>query len=102
VVVGRARCAKCTEAIWVKLGIANFTVSDYERMLAAQGWRCALPGCGYTHTVALNQPGLMLVPDHDHATGRVRGLLCGPHNRAIGILGDTPEHLAAAVEYLRR
>lgn len=38
--------------------------------------------------------------DHDHQTGRVRGLLCGPCNLAIGKLKDSPELLRRAASYL--
>jgi hypothetical protein len=39
-------------------------------------------------------------PEGHPRTGKVRGLLCNAHNTAIGILGDTPEHLQKALEYL--
>ncbi|MGK2948022.1 MAG: endonuclease domain-containing protein, partial [Acidimicrobiales bacterium] len=42
-----------------------------------------------------------LVVDHDHRTGAVRGLLCGPCNRAIGLLRDSPVVCRLAAEYLR-
>ena len=41
-----------------------------------------------------------LVFDHDHKTGRVRGLLCRPCNVAIGQLGDSLEGLGWATIYL--
>ena len=42
-----------------------------------------------------------LVIDHDHHTGQIRGLLCNPCNRAIGMLGDDAEVVQAAADYLR-
>lgn len=52
------------------------------------------PVCGISFEVS--------VPcvDHDHDTGRVRGLLCKPCNRAIGLLGDDPDRLRLGAEYL--
>jgi hypothetical protein len=38
--------------------------------------------------------------DHDHATGRVRALLCGNCNSGIGLLQDSPEIIRAAAEYI--
>lgn len=41
-----------------------------------------------------------LVLDHDHETGRPRGVLCRRHNGVLGELGDTPEGVWKALEYL--
>jgi len=38
--------------------------------------------------------------DHDHVTGKFRGVLCRNCNRAIGQLGDTAEGVKNAYDYL--
>lgn len=40
--------------------------------------------------------------DHDHVTGQVRGLLCSKCNLALGLLGDDPKVIAAALRYVNR
>jgi Recombination endonuclease VII len=51
------------------------TDEEYARLLAAQGGHCAL---------CPNEPKTRrLHVDHDHATGRVRGLLCHRCNRNL-------------------
>ena len=39
--------------------------------------------------------------DHDHSTGRVRGLLCGNCNAALGLLQEKTEILQKAIAYLK-
>lgn len=40
--------------------------------------------------------------DHDHQTGKVRGLICSACNTAIGYFGDNPQRIESAIRYLRR
>ena len=72
----------------------GITKADYERMLEAQGGVCAI--CGGLDP----KTGRRLSVDHDHETGEVRGLLCGPCNRGVGLLGDTREKVQRVVTYL--
>lgn len=69
----------------------NITIEQYNEMLSRQQGKCA--GC-------LNEFEVLCV-DHDHKTGKIRGLLCGSCNRALGGLKDDPEILARLIEYLQ-
>ena len=42
----------------------------------------------------------VLQVDHDHVTKKFRGLLCGPCNRALGLLQDSPDLLRLAADYI--
>lgn len=42
-----------------------------------------------------------LVVDHDHHTGKCRGLLCYRHNTGMGMFEDNPNLLERAATYLR-
>jgi hypothetical protein len=75
----------------------GMTRQDYQRRFALQGGLCAICGKPGTRTTG---PGPLQV-DHDHRTGSVRGLLCHLCNWAIAFLGDTPEGLQRALEYLK-
>jgi hypothetical protein len=70
----------------------GISVQDYDEMLESQGGGCYICGIGPV--------GRALDIDHDHRTGKVRGLLCSNHNRALGLLGDDPDLLLAAHTYL--
>ena len=39
--------------------------------------------------------------DHNHATGQIRGFLCGNCNRAVGLLQDNPVYVSNLVAYLQ-
>lgn len=78
-----------------KFGI---TPEDYTAMHAAQGGVCAI--CEQPETALMRGRVMSLAIDHDHVTGKVRGLLCGNCNRAIGMLADDPERAMALAEYL--
>ncbi len=65
------------------------TDADYERLLKAQHGHCALcPTKPKTRRLHV---------DHDHATGRVRGLLCYRCNRALPAGLDANWHERAAL-----
>lgn len=73
----------------------GMTITDFERLLAAQGHQCRI--CDRPH----GENGKQLVVDHCHATGRVRGLLCGLCNTALGHFEDDPERMAKAIAYIK-
>lgn len=47
------------------------------------------------------QPVEKFVIDHDHVTGRIRGLICERCNFALGDFKDNPELIRRAIEYLQ-
>lgn len=71
---------------------------QYDAMVASQQGRCAI--CRTDQPGGQSKGGWHV--DHEHATGRVRGLLCTRCNQALGLFDDDPARLRAAVEYLRR
>lgn len=73
----------------------GITLEEYEARLESQGGVCA--SCGEPP-----QNGKRLDVDHCHSTKRVRGLLCGPCNRALGHVRDEIRRLECLVEYLTR
>lgn len=42
-----------------------------------------------------------LVIDHNHSTGEVRGMLCGPCNKALRFARDDPDRLRLLIKYLK-
>lgn len=43
-----------------------------------------------------------LVVDHNHATGKARGVICGDCNTGLGMFKDDPALLRRAAEYIER
>lgn len=67
-------------------------LEKYNYMLASQNNCCAI--CKKTD-------GKSLCVDHNHATGKIRGLLCNKCNKALGLFNDDPELLKIADLYLK-
>ena len=72
----------------------GLTREEYDRLLDEQQGRCAIcftdrpGGKGNWHV------------DHDHDSGRVRGLLCAGCNVGIGHFRENADRLRAAAEYI--
>lgn len=79
---------------WKMENIFGITIKEYNQLLTKQGRKCAL--CGQ------RSKNKRLAVDHDHATGKVRGLLCGSCNTALGKFGDDIAGVTRVLEYLRR
>lgn len=74
---------------------ANYGISgaDYKALYASQEGRCFI--CQVARGISRK-----LAVDHDHDTGAIRGLLCGPCNLMIGRLGV--RGLSNALVYLHQ
>lgn len=68
----------------------GITMEQYADMFDAQGGVCAV----------CRQARNRMVVDHDHVTGRVRGILCQRCNVCLGGLGDNLDGVMKAVRYL--
>jgi hypothetical protein len=76
----------------------GLTPEAYFVLRMVQGNKCAI--CGKLPISTGNRQRLHV--DHDHVTGRVRGLLCPDCNRGLGSFHDNPGFLTQAAAYLRR
>jgi hypothetical protein len=73
-----------------KYGISD---RDYSLLMESQRGVCKI--CS-----KICASGRALSVDHDHATGRVRGLLCGKCNAGLGLFMDSKTNLELAIKYL--
>lgn len=81
----------------------QITLAEFDAMIASQGQRCAIcksssPG----RKPGQQANGRTWAIDHDHKTGKVRGLLCMGCNAALGHAKDDPALLMAMIEYLSK
>lgn len=66
-------------------------LDQYERLVVQQDSRCAI--ClGYAS----------LVVDHDHKTGKIRGLLCRTCNQGLGLFKEDAQALRNAASYMEK
>ena len=91
----RSRCKLCEAderraQIWKNQGII-FTIEEYQALMDRQEGRCAVCQELSTRTLCV---------DHDHISGKVRGLLCHDCNTGIGKLKEDVKILSRAIQYL--
>jgi len=73
------------------------TKEDYDRMFKEQNGVCGI--CKQAETSIRS---LYLSIDHNHETGKVRGLLCRNCNSALGKLKDSIERMKAMIEWMEK
>ncbi len=76
----------------------GITLAEYGTMLEAQCGVCAICGLPETETNSIGTKWLSV--DHDHKTNKVRGLLCGKCNQALGCFKDNKDIMLSAILYL--
>ena len=67
----------------------GLALEEVEAMAASQDHRCAI--CNEKKRLHI---------DHDHETGRVRGLLCVHCNSGLGQFADSPKMMFLGIRYL--
>jgi len=82
--------------------VYGLSLKDYDALYKRHKGRCAICGVSVKHP---SDPEAthsnMATVDHDHVTGKVRGILCKIHNIMLGLAGDDHEILKEAIKYLR-
>lgn len=113
------RCKACDEAAGAKWAKENpkksyesirgrqlkhkygISLEDYKELWEKQQYKCAI--CeGTENATTGDRRNWNFAVDHDHETGKVRGLLCNNCNRGLGLLQDNPELLRKAANYVEQ
>lgn len=75
----------------------GITIEQFQKIVEEQEHTC--PIC---KRLFINMSPKNIHVDHDHVTGKIRGVLCVKCNRGIGFLGDNVEIIKNAILYLQR
>lgn len=70
----------------------GISIEEYEQIFKKQNGVCAI--CAGTNSEK------RLHVDHDHESGKVRGLLCFKCNYALGLLNEDTQIISTLLEYL--
>ena len=89
---GRGGYEKYRLNTWKAQGISIDTYGQFLTLLALAGFKCEICRRDLSEQFAHL--------DHEHWTGRVRGVLCRSCNRALGQFYDSVDHLISAAVYL--
>jgi hypothetical protein len=85
-------------------GVYSMSLEQYKALYDAAGGKCQVCAVEIApeHSAGAIQDGVKRNVDHDHDTGRIRGLLCPRCNRGLGYLGDDLTNYVRAARYLER
>ena len=72
----------------------SMSEDDYNTLLKLQNKKCKI--------CKKDPEPIKLDVDHDHITGKIRGLLCGTCNRGLGNFKDNIDLMKAAIKYLEK
>lgn len=86
-----------TNQLKYRYGISS---EEYEEKLKNQQNKCAI--CFEEETTSCKDSLRKLAVDHNHITGKVRDLLCGRCNTALGLLKENKEVLKAMLNYMEK
>ena len=75
----------------------GISLEDYDKMSEEQNHKCQI--CGKTE---MNYRNKVLCVDHNHSTGKVRGLLCGLCNSGLGKFLENKQYMLNAIKYLEK
>jgi hypothetical protein len=78
----------------------GLSLEAYQNLLEAQQNRCAI--CSTKINGNVNSDKLRAFVDHNHKTGRVRGLLCVHCNSIVGYCREDKSVLLQAIQYLKK
>ncbi len=93
---GSGYCDRHYARLKVLLSYGLQSYEDFDRLFEEKNGTCHI--CG----ASLEYDGKDTHVDHDHITGKVRGLLCRGCNHGLGHFKDNPAALRAAADYLER
>lgn len=100
----RNQCLNCYSSLtrerhWKRRGI-SFSWQEFEDLLRNQDFKCQICEISissYQENRKRNFSGCL---DHNHKTGKVRGILCENCNRALGLFKDSIKNINSALKYL--
>jgi len=78
----------------------GITIEEYNQKLEDQNHCCAICGRSTDEIQNTHHRRYALAVDHNHTTGKVRGLLCSSCNQALGLFQDNVAVLQSAQTYL--
>ena len=88
-------------AAWARQKKYGITQEEFDVLWFVFRGCCGICGCNLRLPLPQRgQPLDVVALDHDHKTGKIRGLLCNACNKAIGLFKEDVSILQKAKEYL--